>query len=141
MRMDIAVREKTDKVQGVILCVRYGLLPGIAFENLAGFYRVGYQLCALGENLTGAERVVADLRIAHIVVGGEPDGCSVGFKAEAVVFLHEHIERGRVSRLYGVALDTVAKTDAVHNNSEHGAFFAPENSFGHGFYTFLSVHA
>ena len=118
MGMYISVGEKTDEMERGSICLhifRY-LAPCLAGKESAALDRLRNKLCALRENLTAAERVVTDLGISHIVIGGKSDSRSVRLEFEAGIFCHEHIERGGISLGDSVAVLAVSDTYAVHND-------------------------
>ena len=80
------------------------------------------QLCALGVDLAAAQRVVADLGVAHIVVRGQTDGGAVGFQLSMGAGGKQMIQRGSLGNRDRVAAAAVALADAVHDNKNNGFF-------------------
>jgi hypothetical protein len=78
--MHVAVGEEADEMDDAATGLGTGddLLPGFALPDGAGGDGVGDQRCALAVDLTGADGVVADFGIAHILVGRHADGRTVG---------------------------------------------------------------
>jgi len=76
-----------------------GVEPGLAAEELArGDGRV-HELRALGEDASGAERVVPDLAVAHVVVARQPDRLAVGAELGAYAGRPQPVQgRGRRDR-------------------------------------------
>ena len=120
--MNVTVGEQTDEVERGAVCntVAGKALPGFALEHSAGFDGFGNELCALRENLTGAERVVTDLGVTHIVVGHQTDGSSVRAELGPCVFFHQHIESGSICVLNSVSRAVGSDANAVHNDGDDG---------------------
>lgn len=122
--MDVAVRQKAQKMQGLVLiqAVGHQIGPGFGLEQLAGFNRLLHQLGSLGVDLTAAQGVVPHLGVAHILVGGQADGGTVGLEPGVGVALQKHVQGGRPGLLHCVAGPPVAPAHAVHNNQYNGFF-------------------
>ena len=60
MRVNVSVREKTDKVEcrGVRLYIANKSVPGFGCKDLAALNRLRNQLCSLCEYLAGAEIIM-----------------------------------------------------------------------------------
>jgi hypothetical protein len=101
----VAVAEQPDEVQRLARGAHAvdEPAPGLAVEHLAGLDRGVDPLGALLEDAAGADRVVADLAVAHVFVARQPDRGAVrgdGHHAKAV---EEVVERGRVREVQRVA--------------------------------------
>ena len=124
--VNVTVGEKTDEVERGsvifrILCERF---PCFALENFTGFDRFRNKLCALSENLTGAERVMANLGVTHIVVAHKTNSLAVSLKLHPRIFCHKHIERGSVCVFNRVARAVCGDTYTVHNDSKERTLYA-----------------
>ena len=118
-----AVREQPDEVHRLAaLADALGeALPLGAREELPRAERGADALCALVEHPAGAERVVADLAVAHVVVGRQADGGPVGTQRADEVARGEAVEVGLAREPDRVAVVVPAAADAVHHDDEHGA--------------------
>ena len=122
MRMHISVGKQTDKMHGAaVFAAGNGAFPGLAFKHSAAFDGFADQLCALAEYLPGAERIVPDLAVAHIVIGGKPHRRSVCLQLYPGVLCQKPFQNGHIRSFYGVAVVPVSKTDTVHHDSENRA--------------------
>ena len=120
MRMHVSVGKQTDKMHGAAVFAAGGsALPGFTFKHSAAFDGFADQLCTLAEYLPGAERIVPDLAIAHIVVGGEPHRRSVRLQLYPWVLCQKPFQNGHIRSFYGVAVVPVSKADAVHHDGEN----------------------
>ena len=125
MGMDVAVRKETDEMEcAAVPATCDKVLPSLSRKHFAGRDGLRNELCTLRKNLSRAERIVTDLGIAHIVVGGKSDSRSVGGELSHRVFFHKHVEGGGICVCNGVALLAVADADAVHNDCENGSLNA-----------------
>jgi hypothetical protein len=81
--MHVAIGKQADEMNHTAtgLGAGHDLLPGLALPDGAGSNRVGDQRRALAINLAGADGVVANLGIAHVVIGRHADGGAVGAQA------------------------------------------------------------
>jgi hypothetical protein len=79
----VAVGEQAEAVQHAAPGLRGGddLLPGGPGPDRAFGDRIGHQRGALGVDLAGADGVVADLGVAHVVIGGHAHRGAVGAQA------------------------------------------------------------
>jgi hypothetical protein len=79
----VAVGEQADEVEHAAAGLGAGddLLPGLALPDRAFGDRVGDQRGALRVDLAGADGVVADLGVAHVVVGRHAHRGAVGAQA------------------------------------------------------------
>ena len=122
VRVDVTVGEQTDEVQrGAVvqhLCLKG--IPGVGGEHFTRFDGIGYQLCALCEDLSRAECVMADLGVAHVIVRGKTDGSAVCLEGDHGIFCHEHIQRRRVCAADCVGECVGGDTDAVHDDGNDG---------------------
>ena len=120
MRMNIAIREESEKMKrGMMLFhIFHKFVPGIGRENLAARDRLRDEFRSLRENLTRAEGVVSDLGVAHIVIGGKPDGGTVRLDLQRGIGRHQTVKRRRVRHRHGVGGVRRCKPDAIHDNGE-----------------------
>ena len=73
VRVHVAIGVQPQQVQGAGPAMLDQLAPDVCLENRAGRDRPVDQFGALGEDPAGAERVVADLAITHVVVTRQTD--------------------------------------------------------------------
>jgi hypothetical protein len=100
----------------------HGVAPGGADEHRAGGDRLVDELGPLVEDPAGAERVVADLAVAHVGVGRHADRGAVREQAgERRQGAHD-VEVGRVRLRDGVAEVAEPEADAVHDDRHDRAF-------------------
>ena len=126
----VAVGEQAEEVEGAaVLHVSDDLLPGGGGKHLAGLNRLGYQLRTLCENLTGAESVVTNLGVTHIVVGGQTDGGAVCLQLYGGIRSHYALQIGHIGAGYGVGFALSSETDTVHNDGEYRTLYAGECGF------------
>ena len=102
------------------------LLPCVGSKHLSGFDRLGDELCALSKDLTGTESVVTDLGVAHIVIGGKPDGSAVSLERYMRIFCHKHIEGRGVSCRNSISFARGSYADSVHDYREKRPLHAAE---------------
>ncbi len=128
--VDVPVREQPDEVQGLaaLLHPGDGVLPDLALEDLAALDGQLHQLGALVEDAAGAEGVVADLAVAHVVVAGQADGGAVGGQGGGHRALQgrQGIQVRGPGDPDGVALVAAADADAVHDDHQDRALDASE---------------
>ena len=122
--MDVAVGKQTEEMQRLLVFLAVGneRLPGLRLIQRAGFNGLADELCALGVDLAAAERVVADLGVAHVVVGGKADSRAVRLEPRHGARGHQLVKIRRVRLLYRVAGAAIAATNAVHNH-QYDRFF------------------
>ena len=115
--VDVAVGQQAEEVEGLAGADAVGdqRLPCGGFKKLAVFDRLADELGALRVDLAAAQRVVADLRVAHIVVGGQADGRPVRLEPSMRAGCKQMIERRSVRDRDCVAAAAVTLADAVHN--------------------------
>ena len=120
--MDVAVGQQAQEVEGFALLLRVGrqILPDLGLEDQSGLNGLVYQLGALGIDLAAAEGVVADLGVAHVVVGGQADGGAVGLEPGVGAGFQQLVEGGGLRKLDRVAGAAVAEAHAVHNDQYYG---------------------
>ena len=121
--MDVAVGQQTQKMQrlagngvGDQVFPRLGCIERAVFDGLTD------KLRALGVDLAAAQRVVADLGVAHIIVSGQTDGGAVGFQVSMGAGGKQMIQRGGLSDRDRVAAAAVTLADTVHDNKNNGFF-------------------
>ncbi len=87
VRVHVAVGVQPEQVQRAGAAMLDRLVPHLGLEDRSRLDRPVHQLGALGEDPAGAERVVADLAVAHVVIGWQPDGrpvrCQFGVQLAA----------------------------------------------------------
>ena len=118
----VAIGQQADEMHGrvAVLAVIGQLAPGGGGENLAAVDGLVHQLGTLGIDLAAAQGVMAHLAIAHIVVGGQADGGTMGLDDLPGVIGLEVIKGGG-----GGLLDHIAKVaggfaHTVHDNQHNG---------------------
>jgi hypothetical protein len=138
--MDIAVGEETDEVDHAAPALGAGndLLPGGTLPDRARGDGAGDQGCALTVNLTGADRIVTDLGVAHVLVGRHADGNAMGAQGDVRV-VGEKPVKGRLSGSSDGAPDIgLGDAVAVHddrddralNSRERGRFLQHDGFLG-----------
>lgn len=122
--MDVAIGQQADEVQGlaVLQAVVGQLDPGLRLVQRAGLDGLLHELGALGVDLAAAEGVVADLGVAHVVVGGQADGRAVRLEPRHGAGRHQLVERRGVGLLDSIAGAAVAAAHAIHDH-EYDRFF------------------
>ena len=144
VRVNVTVGEESEEVESRAVCyaVAGETLPGFAFKHSAGFDGFGDELCALRENLTGAECVVTNLGVTHVVVGHKTYGSAVSAELGPSVFLHESVEGGGICVFNSVARAVGSDADTVHNDGNDRTGYTDVQrgfvQFCHDFY-FLSL--
>ena len=126
VRMDIPIRKQTKEMERALVCLDVAdqLLPGGGSEHFARLDRVGNQLCALRKYLPGAQSVVPDLAVTHIVVRGETDRGAVRFERNHGIFRHQPVKVGRIGTFHRIGNGIRRKTDAIHHNGQNRAFYS-----------------
>ena len=121
--MDVAVGQQTQEMQRLAgNGVGDQVFPGLGGIQRAVFDGLTDQLRALRVDLAAAQRVVADLGVAHIIIGGQTDGGAVGFQVSMGAGGKQMIQRGGLSDRDRVATAAVTLADAVHDNKNNGFF-------------------
>jgi hypothetical protein len=69
----------------------------------------------------GAERVVPDLAVAHVLVAGQADRGAVGAQRDELAGAEQAIERGRARQLHRVGGVAGAEADAVEDRQHQRA--------------------
>ena len=123
MRMDVPVREEPEEMQGAVMLldVADDLAPCAALEDLPALDRLGDEFRPLGEDLPGADRVMPDLGVPHIVVTRETDGGAVRTQGDHRIIPHQAIQRRGVGGGDGVRRIRGSKPHAVHDDGEEGS--------------------
>ncbi len=86
----------------------------------------GHQRRALGIDLAGADGVVADFGVAHVVVGRHADRGAVGTQADVRVVGEQAVEGRFLCRSDGAADISFRQAVAVHDDGDDGAGNAGE---------------
>ena len=121
--VDIAVGQKSDKVQRVIVFgVGNQRLPGSRLVQLAGFDGLFHQLGTLRVDLAAAQGIVANLGIAHIIVAGQTDGSAVSLQVSMRAGCKQIVQCGGLCHSDSIAAAAVALADTVHNDQNNGFF-------------------
>ena len=131
--MYVAVREKSEEMKYgiVVLYVCDEFLPCCGIKHFAACDCLRNKLCALCENLSGAESVVSDLAVAHVVVGGKSDCGAVSLEKHMRVLFPKHIKSRGICRGNGVAGFIGCISHTVHYDGEDWSFFVSENGILH----------
>jgi hypothetical protein len=120
----VAVREQADEMDHAPSCAftifRTGddLLPRFAAPDGAFGDGVGNQRGALAIDLPGADGVVPDFGVAHIVVGRHADGGAVGTQADIRIVGEQAIERRLAGGGNGTADVGLGQAVAVHDDDD-----------------------
>ena len=116
--VDVAVGEQADEVHDAAgrAHVLDEALPDRGGKDLAALDRLVDELGALGIDLAGAEGVVPDLGVAHVVVRGEADGRAMGLDRGPGVVLKELVEGRRARGAHRIAGLIAADADAVQDD-------------------------
>ena len=113
----VAVGEQTEEVElAAVLRVGDQRFPCFGREHLAAFDRRGDELGALCEHLTAAQRVVADLGVAHIVIRRQTDRGAVRTERDHRVMRHQSVEIRGAREIYSIGFAGGCQTYAVHND-------------------------
>ena len=126
MGMHVSVGEKSEEMECSVrrLYIFNKLFPALAFKHFAAFDRFRNELCALCEDLTGAERIVSNLGISHIVVAHKTDRRSVRLQKRRGIFFHKHIERRCVCIFYSISGTVGSYSHAIHYDRNDRTFYA-----------------
>ena len=125
--MHVAVGKEPDEMNGARFSVHPGfrtgndLLPGLALPDGTGSNCIRDQRRALRIHLAGADGVVADLGVAHVVIGGHADGSAVRTQADVRALGKETVERRLSGRGNGAAGVVLRQAVAVHDNGDDRA--------------------
>ena len=122
--MDIAVGEQPQEMHGLVIfhAVFGEILPSGRAEQRTILNALPHQLGALGVDLAAAKGVVANLRVAHVLIGGKPHSGTVGFEPGVGAGGKELVEVGSLGNRHSVAAAAVALANAVHDD-QYNRFF------------------
>ena len=122
--MDIAVGEQTQEMHGLVIfhAVFGEILPSGRAEQRTILNALPHQLGALGVDLAAAKGVVANLRVAHVLIGGKPHSGTVGFEPGVGAGGKKLVEVGSLGNCHSVAAAAVALANAVHDD-QYNRFF------------------
>ena len=120
--VDVAVGEEPDQVERGLAGLRAldDGLPDVTLEEGPGRDGLVHQLGALVEDPAAAQRVVADLAVAHVVVGGQPGGDAVGPHQGVGVVGDEPVQGRGPGLHHRVPRARRGHADAVHDDLHHG---------------------
>jgi hypothetical protein len=92
----IAVGKQADEMNHAPsgLGAGHDLLPGLALPDRARGNGIGHQRRALAIDLAGADGVVADLGVAHVVIGRHADRGAVGAQGDVGVLANRRSSVG-----------------------------------------------
>jgi len=117
----IAVGKQTDEVQhaapGLGPC--NDLLPGLALPDGAFGDGIGDQSRTLGIHLAGADGIVADFGIAHVVIGGHANGSPVRTQTDVRGFGEEAVQIGFAGSGNGAPDIGLRQAVAVHDDHDN----------------------
>ena len=118
--MNVSVGQKADEVNRLAALpdAPHHCLPLLALEDLAARNRHLDTLSPLVEHTAGAECVVTDLAVAHVVVARKAHRSPVCAEARGGGDATEPIEGGRTGQPDGVALIGGAATHTIHDDGE-----------------------
>ena len=132
----VAVGEEADEVDDPAPGLGPGddFLPRRALPDAACGDGIGDQRRALAIDLAGADGVVADFGIAHVVIGGHADGGAVGAQADVRILGEEPVERRFAGGGDGAADVRFWQPVTIHDDGDDRALDAGERSefFQHG---------
>ena len=121
--MDVAIGQQAQEMQGMAgNGVGQQLLPGSGLIQRAGLNGLADELRALGINLAAAQGIVANLTVAHIVIGGQADGSAVGLQIRMGAGSEQMVQSRGIGVLHSIAAAAVALADTVHNDKYNGFF-------------------
>ena len=122
--MDIAVGEQPQEMHGLVIfhAVFGEILPSGRAEQRTILNALPHQLGALGVDLAAAKGVVANLRVAHVLIGGKPHSGTVGFEPGVGAGGKKLVEVGSLGNRHSVAAAAVALANAVHDD-QYNRFF------------------
>jgi hypothetical protein len=89
----------------------------------------GYKLRALVEYPARAQRVMPDLRIAHIRVARKPDSGAVRLQGKKEMVAHQHIEHGSAREVKSVPFVFRALAESVHHHKNKRALSGGKSVF------------
>ena len=90
--VDIAVGQKTQEMHSLAgLSVIYQVDPCGRCEQAAIFNGFAYQLCTLRVNLAAAQSIVANLGVAHILIGRQTNDSAVSLQISMGTFLQKTV--------------------------------------------------
>ena len=88
--------------------------------------RIVDQGCTLVVNLSGTNGIVADLRVAHVLVARHANKFTVGLQQSVRVLREKPVKGGCVGIVNRVTLVIWRVTKAIQHDGHHGAFHAGE---------------
>ena len=120
--MDVAVGEQAQEVERLAVPDAVGdeVLPGRGLEERAVLDGLLDELRTLGVNLAAAQGVVADLGVAHILIGGQADGGAMGLQPGIGAGLEETVKVGGLRLGDGITGAAVPAAHAVHDDQDNG---------------------
>ena len=126
----VAVGEEADEVDDAATGLGTGddLLPGFALPDGAGGNSVSDERCTLAVDLTGANGVMADFGIAHILVGRHADSSTVGAQGDVRIVGEQLVQRRLACGGDGAACVRLGDAVAIHDDRDHRALNAGEGS-------------
>ena len=119
----VAIGEQADEVNHATpgLGTRHDLLPRLALPDGTVGDGVGHQRGALGIHLSGADGVVADFRVAHVVVGGHAHRGAVGTQGDVRAFGKQTVEGRLAGGGDGAADVGLGNAVTVHDDDDNRA--------------------
>ena len=118
--MHIAVGKKADEMHDA--AARFGtshdLLPGLALPDGTGSDGICHQRSALRIDLAGADGVVANLGVAHVVVRWHADRRAVGTQADVRVIGEQTVQRRLAGGGNGTANIRLRDAITVHDDDD-----------------------
>ena len=121
--VDVAVAEQAEEVDRAAAgAARDDLVPRLALEDRAALDRAPDEHRALRVDLARAERVVADLAVAHVVVARQADRLAVGAQLGADSRDPQPVHRRGRSDRDRIRLVAGAAPDAVHHDQDDRTF-------------------
>ena len=96
------------------------LLPDLALEQSAVTDRAVDELRPLIENAPGPDRVVSDLAVTHVGIGGHSDGLAMRVQTRHQRSRSQRIQMWRRRQPDGIAVIARTAAHAVHHTDDHG---------------------
>ena len=119
MRVNIAIGEQAKKMQRS-LCTHMSdeLLPAIRLKNAPIFKREIDQLGALSVNLATAQRIMADLGIAHIAIAGQAYSRAVSLEGTERPFFCQGTQCGNIRMENRIAMILGGPAHTIHDDEK-----------------------
>ena len=94
------------------------LIPKWIRKYFAAVNRLLEERCPLRKDTSGAQGIVPDFAVAHIIVGGHPDRGPMRLKGGEEFAFKQFIQTRRVRHEHAVALILFADPDAIEDHEQ-----------------------